>query len=67
VLGAVLGVIVAIIAGPRLAPLLYEVPARDPVTFAVVIVTLLAVAVGASLVPAARAARVDPNVALRSE
>jgi ABC-type lipoprotein release transport system permease subunit len=41
------------------------VPALDPVTFAVVPVLMLIVALVASLVPARRAASVDPVVALK--
>jgi ABC-type lipoprotein release transport system permease subunit len=47
--------------------LLYGVDALDPATFAAVIVGLLAIAVAAAGVPAIRATRVDPSVALRSE
>ena len=40
---------------------------RDPFVFGIVTFTLLAVTVAASWVPARRAARVDPNVALRTD
>ena len=39
----------------------------DPTVFVVVSLTLISVAVAASWVPALRASRVDPNVALRSD
>jgi ABC-type lipoprotein release transport system permease subunit len=45
--------------------LLFGVEARDPVTFASVVVILLATAFVASAVPALRATRVDPTTALR--
>jgi putative ABC transport system permease protein len=47
--------------------ILYQVSANDPLTFATVGVVLAAVAVIAAIVPARRAARVDPAIALRSE
>ncbi|SPE41349.1 exported hypothetical protein [Candidatus Sulfopaludibacter sp. SbA3] len=50
-----------------MATLLYDVKPNDPMTFAVVAIALTATAVLASLVPALRAARVDPLLALRYE
>jgi putative ABC transport system permease protein len=44
---------------------LVGVGARDPITFAGVPALLLVIAIVASFVPARRASRVDPNVALR--
>ncbi|MFN2565239.1 MAG: ABC transporter permease, partial [Gemmatimonadaceae bacterium] len=65
--GAAIGVAAALAGGRFVQSLLYEVSAWDPLVFAAVAVTLLAVAVAATLVPAWRATRVDPVVALRAE
>ena len=46
---------------------LYQVQPHDPLTFGLVALVLLAAAVGACAIPARRAARIDPAVALRSE
>jgi ABC-type lipoprotein release transport system permease subunit len=57
----------ALAASRWVAPLLFDVSPRDPVVFGGVAVTLLTVAAAASFVPAVRASRVDPAVALRAE
>ena len=50
-----------------IASLLYEIPARDPVTFAAVGGAVCLVAVLACAIPAARAVAIDPTLAIRSE
>jgi len=50
-----------------LAGLLHEVSPTDPWTYAAVSITVVTVALLASYVPARRASRVDPIVALRAE
>jgi predicted permease len=65
--GVAFGLAVALWAGKFVAPLLFSVSPRDPSVFALVALTLIAVAVAASWMPARRASRVDPNVVLRSE
>jgi hypothetical protein len=65
--GIALGVVGALVLAPRLETLLYGVSARDPLVVGGVVVALLAVALVASLAPAMRAARADPNVALRND
>ena len=65
--GLAIGITLALVGGRSLAPLLFNTSPRDPAIFAGVTATLLAVALLAGLVPAARARRVNPADALRSE
>jgi predicted permease len=65
--GLVLGLILAAWASRLMGSLLHDVTPQDPATFAAVAGTLGAVAIVASLVPARRAMRVDPVIALRAE
>jgi predicted permease len=65
--GVALGIVVALVASKWLAPLLFNVSPKDPAVVSVVLVTLIAVATAASWIPATRAARVDPNEALRAD
>jgi predicted permease len=66
-IGILLGSGLALWAGRLIEPLLYAVSPRDPVVFGVVAGVLLLAAGLASLLPALRASRVDPTVALRTE
>jgi ABC-type antimicrobial peptide transport system permease subunit len=50
-----------------LSSMLYGVTASDPVTFAMMPLVLAVIAIMASLIPALRALRIDPNIALREE
>jgi len=65
--GVIVGVLGAVAATRLLSSLLYGVEATDPMTFATVSLVLVGIAVLASYIPARRAARVDPLIALRSE
>ena len=65
-LGIVVGLVVALLLTNLVSNLLYGVSATDPVTFAVIPVVLVAVAALAIYIPARRASRVDPVIALRS-
>ncbi len=64
-LGIVIGVIFSASAASLMASLLYGVRPRDPAVFLTVPLLLLVVAIAASYVPAWRATKVDPIVALR--
>jgi predicted permease len=65
--GIALGAVVALVASRWVGPLLFEVSPKDPTIVTAVLATLVAVAVAASWIPAIRAARVDPNEALRAD
>jgi len=66
-LGVVAGVAGAFVLSRYLTTLLFNVGPHDPLTFAAVAILLCSVAVVASALPAIRAVRVDPMLALRSE
>jgi putative ABC transport system permease protein len=65
--GLGLGLIVSLPAARLMRGLLHGVTPADPLTFVSVAAALAAVALAASLVPAVRATRVDPVIALKSE
>lgn len=65
--GVAIGLALALAATGVMQSLLPGIGARDPVTFVAVPVVLVTIAVAAAVIPARRAGRVDPVVALRYE
>jgi predicted permease len=65
--GVAIGSVIALAGSRWLQPLLFRQSARDPVVYVSIGLVMVLVALAASAIPARRAARVDPNRALRSE
>ena len=65
--GVAIGVAAAFVSSRLMESLLFGVQPRDPLTFVGVPVVLTGVAIVASVIPALRASRVDPVIALRAE
>jgi ABC-type antimicrobial peptide transport system permease subunit len=65
--GMILGLVVAFLLTRVLQSLLFGISATDPVTFFSISLVLLAVAILANYLPALRATKVDPIIALRAQ
>jgi predicted permease len=66
-LGIVIGVPAAMLAGRLFSSMLFGLKATDPLSMVLVVVVLLAITLLASYIPARRATKVDPMIALRYE
>ncbi|MEP6689989.1 MAG: ABC transporter permease [Gemmatimonadaceae bacterium] len=64
-LGITLGLAVSLVASRLLSTMLFEVKVHDPATYLVISALLALIAFAASIIPARRATRVDPSIALR--
>ena len=66
-IGGVVGLIGAVWAGRAAKSILYQMEGYDPLVLATSVVLLALVALGAGFIPAHRASRIDPMLALRYE
>ena len=66
-IGLLIGIAVASAVTHSLTSLLFDVSPLDPASFSAAIVLLVLISIGASLLPAWRASRVDPLIAMQSE
>jgi ABC-type lipoprotein release transport system permease subunit len=65
--GCAIGAVAAIFAARLLRSLLFQVDVLDPIVLVLAIVSILVLALAASVIPARRAASVEPMEALRTE
>jgi ABC-type antimicrobial peptide transport system permease subunit len=60
-----IGLVAAVALTRFMASMLFNVAPRDPITFALVAAVLAMVSIAATLIPAHRAMRIDPTIALK--
>jgi ABC-type antimicrobial peptide transport system permease subunit len=65
--GTVIGVLLALVMAHGLKSLIYDVSPADPLTFTAIGLAVIAIAIVACYIPARRATKADPMVALRAE
>jgi putative ABC transport system permease protein len=65
--GGITGLVAAVFVAQAMAAALTEIDARDPTRYVAVMTVIAVVSLAASYIPARRAARVDPVIALRAE
>jgi ABC-type antimicrobial peptide transport system permease subunit len=65
--GSLAGLVAAVLASRTLASFLYDTSPRDPWVLVTSVAALLAIAGAATLLPALRAARIEPMTAIRNE
>jgi ABC-type antimicrobial peptide transport system permease subunit len=65
--GTAAGILLALILAQGLKSLIYQVSPADPLTFVVIAISVVMIAVLAGYIPARKATRADPMIALRAE